>query len=109
SVLSIRDQPGVPACLCRHSRQPIKRTCLPPPALSAFGGKADMRCGALPWRTTTVLIKACDRLLSSRCGGLAADPPVTRPTILELTTNLKTAKTLGMPQSLLVAADEVIE
>jgi len=44
-------------------------------------------------------------------GAKPSDLPVEEPDIIELIVNLKTAKAIGftVPQSLLIAADEVIE
>ena len=60
---------------------------------------------AASWKRIAVLV---DKILK---GERAGDIPVEFPTKLEMLINLKTAKTLGLtiPQTLLVAADEVIE
>ena len=44
-------------------------------------------------------------------GEKAGDLPVQAPSLFELGINLKTAKAMGlaMPQSLLIAADEIVE
>lgn len=60
---------------------------------------------AASWRRVAVLV---DKILK---GEKAGNLPVEFPTKLEMLINLKTAKALGLviPQSLLVAADEVVE
>jgi putative ABC transport system substrate-binding protein len=55
------------------------------------------------YRETAVIV---DKILK---GAKPADLPVEQPTRFELVINPKTAKTLGLSQSLVARADEIIE
>jgi len=80
------------------------------PAIASFPAFAEagglMAYAASPVETMRRTAAYVDRILK---GANPADIPVEQPSKFELLINLKTAKTLGIPQSLLQRADEVIQ